>query len=153
MMKNKIFNSVMILICLFALAGCVAVTETSPQTNEEEPLIYKQDMMTQALEHAQQMQLAAMKAQDENAILRARNEELMEQIMALQEGSDLEQPEPVPMEPIDPDNLEQEYMKIQKENEELRKLVKYERGLREELMRRIDQDQATIKELQSKLEE
>ena len=59
----------------------------------------------------------------------------------------------MPEEPLNPDDLEQQYKKLQSDNEKLRKLVQHERGLREDLMKRIDQDQITIKELKSRLGE
>ena len=149
MISKKIFITLIILIPLFVFYGCN--TGTKPKAKEGESIYYKQDMVTQAMEHAQQMQLAAIKAQDENAVLRAKIDELTKQLEALQSNSVIEKPETE--EPLTSDNFEQKYKELQDKNEELRKLVQYERGLREDLMRRIDQDQITINELKSRLGE
>ncbi len=148
-MNKKIIFSGILLICFFAFSGCVAEKKTDSE--EGEPVSYKNDMTTQALEHAQQMQTIVITLQNENAVLKARNEELTKKLGLLQTGSEVEKKEPV--EPLNPDTLEQKYRKLQDDNEELRKLVQYERGLREDLMKRIDHDQATIKELKDKLGE
>ncbi|MBN2590129.1 MAG: hypothetical protein JXA96_09715 [Sedimentisphaerales bacterium] len=150
MMKRKIFISGLIFSCFLAFSGCIVEKKTTP--NSGEGLVsYKNDMTAEALEHAQQMQMLAIRLQDENAVLKARNEELTKQLESLQAGHEVEKKEPV--EPLNPDTLEQEYRKLQDDNEEMRKLVLYERGLREDLMRKIDQDQITIKELKIRLGE
>lgn len=151
MMRKRIFLTGIIFTCLLAFSGCIVETKTTAKSDEEEIVSYKNDMTTQALEHARQMQMLVISLQDENAVLKARNDELTEQLEALQGGQDINKP--VPEEPLNPDDLEQQYKKLQSDNEKLRKLVQHERGLREDLMKRIDQDQVTIKELKSRLGE
>ncbi len=149
MMNKKIYLTGIVLACILVFPGCVVEKKTN--SAEGELVSYKNDMTAQALEHAQQMQMLIISLQDENAVLKARNSELIKQLEALQAGGEVEEKEPV--EPINPDTLEQKYKKLQDDNEELRKLVLYERGLREDLMKKIEQDQVTIKELKSKLGE
>ena len=152
MMKKKIFLAGVLFAYFLAFSGCIVEKKTTTNSDEEEIVSYKNDMTTQALEHARQMQLAVIRAQDENAVLRARNDELTKQLEALEGGRDIKKSE-IQEELSNPNDLEQQYKELLKKNEELRKLVQYERGLREDLMRRIDQDQITIKELKSRLGE
>lgn len=149
MMNKKIFLTGIILACIFVFPGCVVEKKTN--SDEGQLVTYKNDMTAQALEHAQQMQMLVISMQDENAVLKARNSELTKQLEALRSGGEVEKTEPIV--PLNPDTLEQKYRKLQDDNEELRKLVLYERGLREDLMKKIDQDQVAIKELKSKLGE
>lgn len=153
-MKTKIILIGLSFASLLVFTGCAA---QKTKTNQGEPVSFKQDLLTQALEHAKQMQQEAINAQDENATLRARNEELTKQLAALQSGSEIEEPEPEiepkTEEPLNPDDLEGQYKKLQKENDELRKLVKYERELREDMMKRVEEDQKIIKDLKSRLGE
>ncbi len=149
MMNKKIYLTGIILACIFVFPGCVVEKKTN--SDKGELVSYKNDMTAQALEHAQQMQMLVISLQDENAVLKARNSELVKQLEALQAGREIEKKEPV--EPLNPDTLEQKYRKLQDDNEELRKLVIYERGLREDLMKKIEQDQIMIKELKSRLGE
>jgi hypothetical protein len=149
MMNKMIFLTGIVLACILVFSGCVGDKKT--KSDEQELVSYKNDLMAQALEHAEQMQMLVISMQDENAVLKARNSELVKQLEALQAGRESGKKEPV--EPLNPDTLEQKYRKLQDDNEELRKLVIYERGLREDLMKKIEQDQMTIKELKSKLGE
>jgi hypothetical protein len=151
MISKKVFLNGVIFACLLMFSGCIVEQKAAINSDEEEIVSYKNDMTTEALEHALQMQSLVIRLQDENAILKERNEKLTKQLEALQAGGDINGSGPE--EPINPEDLKQEYLKLLNDNEELRKLVKYERGLREDLMKRIDQDQLTIKELKSRLEE
>lgn len=149
MIRKKIFSTGIILCSILALTGCG--TGTQKQTGEIEINTDNRDIAAQALEHAHQMQQAAIKAQDENAVLRAKIDDLTRQLEALQVGLDANKKKLT--EPINPGDWEQRYNQLQAVNDELRKLVQYERGLREDLLKKIEKDQITINELKSRLEE
>ena len=151
MMKRKIFFSGLIFSCFLLFSGCVA--ETKPISQEEETVSYKNDMTAQAIAHAQEMQMLVITMQDENAVLRARNEELQKQIEKLQAGQDIQAPKLEPQIPLNPDDLEQKFKNSLNDIEELRKLVQYERGLRDNLLKKIDQDQEIIQELKNRIGE
>ena len=143
----KKINSFSLIFCfLLIFAGCV--TETKKQTELE---TYKQEAAAKEIKHTQEMQLVVIKTQDENVALRAKIEELTEQLKVLQVELDTYKQKSA--EPENSDGLEQKYNKSQADNEELRKLVQYERGLREELLKKIERDQITINELKNQLKE
>ena len=150
MLKKNYLNGILLAFILM-FSGCVV--ETTPNQEEGELVSYKNDMTAQAIEHAQEMQMLVITMQDENAVLRARNETLQKQLEKLQAGRGEESTQPEPEIPLNPDDLEQKYKKLLKDNDGLKKLVQYERGLREEMVRKIDQDQEIIKDLKEKLGE
>jgi hypothetical protein len=151
MISKNIFLTAIIFVCFLTFPGCIVEKKTTQNSDEVEIVSYKNDMTTEALEHARQMQSLVIRLQDENAILKERNQELIMRLEALQAGGDINGAGPE--EQLNSEDLTQKYIKLMKDNYDLRKLVKYERGLREDLMKRIEQDQITIKELKSRLGE
>jgi hypothetical protein len=144
MIRKNIISAGILLCALFALSGCGG--QTQKPTSEEKLEVYKQETAAKELKQAEAMQLAAIQAQDKQAALMAKNNELAKKLETLQAEYDeyrknMSQPE----------SWEEKYNKSQSENDELRKLVQYERGLREGLLKKVEKDQITINELQDKL--
>jgi predicted RNase H-like nuclease (RuvC/YqgF family) len=146
MVKKNIFL-IVIISCILSIAGCGSETKIEPnevslETNAQ------QTAASQEMEQAQEMQLAAIKVQDENVALKAKIEELTKQLKDLQDEF-----EDYKKKMAEPESWEEKYNKSQADNEELRKLVQYERTLREDLLKRVEKDQETINELKSQIKE
>lgn len=142
--RKNIISAGILLFVLFALSGCGG--QTKKPTSEDMLESYKRQVATKELEMAEAMQLAAIESQDKQAELLSKINELTEKLQTLQAEYD-----EYKKKKSQPENWEEKYNKVQSENDELRKLVQYERGLREDLMKRVGKDQATIKDLQDKL--
>jgi predicted RNase H-like nuclease (RuvC/YqgF family) len=145
MIRQRILSTV-IIICVLVLTGCRS--QAKKRSGNVQLENKKQELSARQMEQAQEMQLAAIKVQDENVALKAKIEELTEQLKTLQTEFDTYKKKMA-----QPENWEEKYKKLQAENEELRKLVQYERGLRDDLLKKVKEDQATINELKSKLNE
>ncbi len=143
--KNFILTGLMF-CCMFVFSGCRS--ETKIQARQVKPEINEQEIAAKEMERAQEMELAAIKAQDENVELKAKIAELTRQLKSAQDELDAYKEKMA-----EPESWEEKYNKLKADNDELRKLVQYERGLREDLLKRVEKDQATINELKNKLEE
>ena len=144
---KKIF-SVGILFCsLFIFAGCSSQTQTQPVVTEPNKAEV-QEAAAREMQQAQEMELAAINLQDENVALKAKVEELTNKLKELQDEFDAYKKKMT-----DPESWEQKYKKLEADNDVLRKLVQYERGLQEDLLKKVQEDQETINELKSRLEE
>ena len=95
-----------------------------------------------------ELTLAIIKTQDENAELKAKIEGLNNQIKTLQDELNTYKNSSV-----EPENLEQKYDKVLAENNELREMIKYERDLREDLLKKVEKDQTTINDLKKQIED
>lgn len=146
MIRKKILTTAIILACLFLFASCRS--QATKQSGNVQLERDKQKFAARQMEEAQEMQLAAIKVQDENVALKAKIEELTEQLKTLQAEFDAYKDKMA-----QPENWEEKYKKVQAENDELRKLVQYERGLRDDLLKKVQEDQETINELKSQLKE
>jgi len=135
----------MFLACIIVLTGCGS--DAKKQTRNSEIEGYKQEIAAQKMRFAQDVN----SIQNENTNLIARVEELNKQIKELQ--VELNTYKQKTSETGNSGDWEQKYKKLEKDNENLRELVQYERGLREDLMKRVEKDQATINELKNKLQE
>ena len=146
MMQKRTFLLGIILGCALIFAGCGSQTTKQPKERRLENS--EQEAASREMEKAQEMQLAAIGVQDENVTLKARVEELTNQLAQLQEEFDAYKKKMA-----EPEKWEEKYKKLEADNEVLRKLVQYERGIQEDLMKKVQADQATINELKSKLNE
>ena len=135
-----------ILSCSIILAGCGS--QTIKQSKENQLENSEKEAAARELERAQEMQLAAIKVQDENVTLKAKVDELTSQLTQLRDEFDAYKKKMA-----EPEKWEEKYKKLEADNEVLRKLVQYERGIQEDLMKKVQADQATINELKSKLNE
>jgi predicted RNase H-like nuclease (RuvC/YqgF family) len=145
MNKENIITISVILASIFALTGCGS--SSRKQTSDTELETYRQEIEAQRLASAQDMN----NVRQENANLIARVEELNKQIKVLQ--TELDTYKQKTSKTGNSEDWEQKYKKMEKDNEDLRELVQYERQLREDLMKRVEKDQATINELKNKLQE
>jgi hypothetical protein len=144
MIRKNIISAGILLSVSLALTSCSKPAQKP--TCEEQFEAYKKETAAKELTRIQEMQLAAIEAQNKQSELKVNNSELTEKLQALQAEYDeyrkkMSQPE----------SWEEKYNKSQSENDELRKLVQYERGLREGLLKKVEKDQITINELQDKL--
>jgi TolA-binding protein len=145
MNKEKIIKIGMFLAYIIVLTGCGS--DAKKQTHEAEIEAYKQEITAQKLRFAQDVN----SIQNENTNLIARVEELNKQLKELQ--TELDTYKHKTSETGNSEEWEQKYKKLEKDNDDLRELVQYERGLREDLMKRVEKDQATINELKNKIQE
>ncbi len=143
-MRRKIITAGITLWVMLALSGCGR--QTQKPKSEDILEAYKQEVSAKELKQAESMQLAAIQAQDREAELLTKINELTEKLKSLQAECD-----EYKKKMSQPESWEEKYNKSQAENEELRKLVQYERGLRDEMLKRIKKDQLIIKELKEGL--
>ena len=146
MITKRIYLLGIILSCSIILAGCGS--QTIKQSKENQLENSEKEAAARELERAQEMQLAAIKVQDENVTLKAKVDELTSQLTQLRDEFDAYKKKMA-----EPEKWEEKYKKLEADNEVLRKLVQYERGIQEDLMKKVQADQATINELKSKLNE
>ena len=147
MIHKNIITIILLLCCFFILTGCHSVTQQS--SGHSQVTAEEQKILEQEVSQNYELQLQLIKAQDEIKSLRKRVNELTNQSEDLETEPDILKDIP----PENPQTMEQKYKKLESDNETLRKLVEYERNLRELLQKRVEQDQITINELKSRLEE
>ena len=145
MIREKIL-SILILCGVLLFAGCGSrvqepIVETGTENKTQETKPYEISQMNE-------LTLAIIKTQDENAELKAKIEGLNNQIKTLQDELNTYKNSSV-----EPENLEQKYDKVLAENNELREMIKYERDLREDLLKKVEKDQTTINDLKKQIED
>ena len=150
MSQNNIITIILLLCCFFILTGCHSVTQQS--SGHSQVTAKEQKTLEREISQNYELQLQLINAQDEIQSLKKRIIELT----GLLEASQAEPEKTTDIPPDKPQNIEQpeqRYKKLEADNESLRKLVEYERNLRELLQKRVEQDQITINELKSRLKE
>ena len=146
MLRRNILSIIVVSGIVIVFAGCSSKIEK--ESNGVQVKANTKQTATNEMDQAQEMQLAAIKVQDENVVLKEKIEELTTQLKDLQDEFDAYKKKMA-----EPEKWQEKYEKAQADNDELRKLAQYERNLQEELLKRVEKDQETINELKSKLNE